>query len=64
MIEFIPYFGGELATAAMAGKNSVDGGGDQLLEAAGNEETIQRPWWQSELLRGRRGSEKFPNFCP
>ena len=20
--------------------------------------------WQSELLRGRRGSEKFPKFCP
>ena len=44
MIEFIPKFGDELATAAAAGMISVDGGGDQRLEAAGDEETIQRPW--------------------
>ena len=37
MIESIPYFGDELATAAMAGMNSVDGGEDQRQEAAGDE---------------------------
>ena len=50
--------------AAMAEKKSIDGGGDQRQEAAGDEETIRRPRWQSELLRGRRVSEKFPKFCP
>ena len=49
---------------ATAGAKSIDGGGDELLEAAGDEETIRRPWRQSELLRGGRGSEEFPNFCP
>ena len=64
MIESIPYLGDELATTVMAGAKFVDGGGDQQLEAAGDEETIRRPSRQSELLRGRRGSEEFPNFCP
>ena len=40
------------------GLNSIDGGGDQRQEVAGDEETIQRPRWQSELLRGRRVLEK------
>ena len=47
----------------MAGTKSVDSGEDQRQEASGNEETIRRPWWQSELLRRRRVSEKFPKFC-
>ena len=42
-IKFIPYFGGELATAAMAGQIAVDSGGDQRQEVAGSERTIQRP---------------------
>ena len=37
MIEFIPEFGDELATAATAEMKSVDGGGDQRQEAAGDE---------------------------
>ena len=41
----------------------VDGGGDQRREAAGDEETVRRPWRQSELLHGRMVSEKFPNFA-
>lgn len=62
-IKSIPYLGGGLATAATTGTKSVDGGGDQRQEAAGDEETIRRPRWQSELLHGRRVSEKFPKFC-
>ena len=49
---------------ATAGTISVDGDEDQRQEAAGGEETIRRPRWQGELLRGRRVSEKFPKFCP
>ena len=64
MIKSIPWLGDELATAATAGVKSVDGAGDQRQEAAGDEETIRRTWRQSELLRGRRGSEEFPIFFP
>ena len=42
-IKSIPYLGGGLATAATVGSKSVDGGGDQRQEAAGDEETIRRP---------------------
>ena len=42
-IKFIPYFGGELATAATAVKISVDSGGDQWREVAGSDRTIRRP---------------------
>ena len=38
MIESIPYLGDELAKVATTGLNSVDGGRDQRLEAAGDEE--------------------------
>ena len=37
-IKFIPYLGGELATAATAGQNAVDSGIDQRREVAGSEE--------------------------
>ena len=43
MIESIPKLRDEVATEATAGLNSVDGGGDQRQEAAGDEETIRRP---------------------
>ena len=43
MIKSIPYLGGGLATAETAGTKSVNGGGDQRQEAAGDEETIRRP---------------------
>ena len=36
VIEFIPSSGGELATTATAEKKSIDGGGDQRQEAAGD----------------------------
>ena len=36
-IESIPELGGGLATAATTGAKSVDGGGDQRLEADGDE---------------------------
>ena len=63
-IKFIPYFGGELATAATAGQIAVDGGGDQQREAAGSERTIRRPKKAEQVTRGRRVSEKFPKFDP
>ena len=49
--------------AATTGMNSVDGGGDQRLEAAGDE-MIQRPRRQSELCAGEGVWRSFPNFCP
>ena len=63
-IKSIPKLGGGLATAATVGTKSVDGGEDQRQEAAGDEEMIRRPRWQSKLLRGRRVSEKFPKKLP
>ena len=45
-------------------KISVDGGGDQRREVAGNERTIRRPEEAEQVMRGREGSEKFPNFGP
>ena len=51
-IKFIPYFGGELATAATAGQIAVDGGGDQRREVAGGEKTIRRPEEAEQVTRG------------
>ena len=45
-------------------KISVDGGGDQRREVAGGERTIWRPEEEEQVMRGRGGSEKFPNFGP
>ena len=42
-VEFIPYLGGELATATTAAKIPVDGSGDQRQEVVGDEELIRRP---------------------
>ena len=56
--------GDELATTATAGLNSVDDGGDQRQEAAGDEvddpETLEAEWDE----RGRNCSEKFPKNLP
>ena len=62
MIDFIPYFGGELATAATAGQIAIDGDGDQRREVAGSKRTIRRPEEAEQVTRGRRGSENFPKF--
>ena len=48
-IKFIPYFGGELATA---GQIAVDGGGDQRREVAGGERMIRRPEEAEQVTRG------------
>ena len=48
----------------MAGVNSIDGDGDQRLEAAGDEEgdseTLEAEWAE----RGRNLSKIFPKFLP
>ena len=44
--------------------NSVDGGGDQRLEAAGNEEDDPETLEAERDMRGRRGLEKVSNFLP
>ena len=44
-IKSIPLLGGGLATMETAGTKSIDGGGDQRQEAAGDEEMIRRPRW-------------------
>ena len=49
---------------ATAGVKSVDGGGDQRQEAAGDEEDDPETQEAERAMRGRRGSDKFPNFCP
>ena len=51
-IKFIPYFSGELATAATAGQIAIDGGGDQWREVAGGERTIRRPEEAKQVTRG------------
>ena len=55
-IKFIPYFGGELATAATAEQNPVDGGGDQWREVVGDEED------DPETKRGRAGCARAKSF--
>ena len=42
----------------------VDGGGDQWQEATGDEEDDPETQEVERAMRGRRGLEKFPNFCP
>ena len=46
------------------GLNSVDGGGDQRQEAAGDEETIRRPSMAERAIAWAKGfgeiSKKFP----
>ena len=44
----------EFATAATTAKKSVDSGGDQQREVAGDEVTIQRPERQSRTHKGDR----------
>ena len=46
------------------GVNSIDGGGDQWREAAGNEENDPETLEAERATHGRRGLEEFPNFCP
>ena len=43
---------------ATAGVNPVDGGGDQRLEAAGNEEDDPETLEAERAKRGRKGSEE------
>ena len=50
--------------AATAVEISVDGGGDQWQEVTGEERMIRRPEEAEQVMRGREGSEKFPNFGP
>ena len=64
MVESIPYFGDELATAAMAGMNSVDGGRDQRLEAAVDGGNDLGTLEAERAMRGRRGLEKVSKFLP
>ena len=48
----------------MAEKNSIDGGGEQRQEAAGDKETIRRPSRQSELRAGEEFQRRFSKICP
>ena len=64
MIESIPKLGDELATTATAGLNSVDGGRDERLEAAGGEEDDPETLEAERAMRGRRGLEKVSKFLP
>ena len=43
---------------------SVDRGGDQRQEAAGDEEDDPETQEAERAERGRNSSEKFPNFLP
>ena len=43
---------------------SVDGGGDQRLEAAGNEEDDPETLEAERAMRGRKSSEKVSKFLP
>ena len=54
----------EFATAATAGLNSVDGDGDQRLEAAGGEETIRRHEAAEQDTYGPRGFEEISKISP
>ena len=45
-------------------KISVDGGGDQRREVAGDERKIRRPEEAEQVTHGRGCSEKFPKFGP
>ena len=44
------------------GMNSIDGDGDQRLEAAGDEEDDPETLEAERAMRGRKGSEKFSKF--
>ena len=44
--------------------NSVDGGGDQRLEAAGDEFNDPETLEAERAMRGRRGLEKVSKFLP
>ena len=44
-------------------KIPIDSGGDQRQGVVGDERTIRRPESAEQDTRGRRGSEKFPNFA-
>ena len=64
VIESIPQFGDELAMAATAGKNSVDGGGDQRQEATGDEEDDPETQEAERTKRGQKSSEKISKILP
>ena len=64
MIEFIPKFGDELATAATAGMIPVDGGGDQRQKADGNEEDNPETLEAERAERGRKSLEKISKVLP
>ena len=49
---------------ATAGVNSVDGGGDHRLEAAGDEEDDLKTLEAERAMRGRKSSEKVSKFLP
>ena len=48
----------------MTGLNSVDGGGDQRLEAAGDEDDDLGTLGAERAMRERRGLEKVSKFLP
>ena len=48
----------------MVGAKSVDGGGDQLLEAAGNEETIRRPSMAERAIARAKGFGEISKILP
>ena len=50
--------------AATAEKKSVDGGGDQRLGAAGDEEDDPETLEAERAMRGRRSLEKVSKFFP
>ena len=47
-----------------AGAKSVDGGGDQLLEAAGDEETIRRPSMAERAIARAKGFGGISKILP
>ena len=48
----------------MAGAKSVDGDGDQLLEAAGDKETIRRPSMAERAIARAKGFRGISKFLP
>ena len=48
----------------MAGLNSVDGGRDQRLEAAGDKDDDPETLEAERAMRGRRGLEKVSKILP
>ena len=48
----------------MAGAKSVDGDGDQLLEAAGDKETIRRPSMAERAIARAKGFGGISKFLP